>query len=118
MRAYSVGQDLHRDVRKLGHIGEPSKLFSHDRRSSDTPSDGRLIEYGPELKWVLGSRDGLLTSHAQAVPEWAGELGTVACGGRGLRLVDAVSACWGVTVGHRRTVTWVEVAANSSGVQS
>ncbi|MEO3812720.1 ATP-binding protein [Sphaerisporangium sp. B11E5] len=53
-----------------------------------------------------------------ALPGWVGALDTIEVGGRGLRLVDAVAACWGVTLRHRRTVTWAEVAGGTGGVQS
>jgi hypothetical protein len=48
-----------------------------------------------------------------ALPGWAGALDTVEAGGRGLRLVNAVAACWGVTLGHRRTTTWAELSAGA-----
>ncbi|WP_203982983.1 ATP-binding protein [Sphaerisporangium rufum] len=44
-----------------------------------------------------------------AVPEPAGSLDELDVGGRGLRLVTAVAACWGFTAGRRETTTWAEL---------
>ncbi|MEU8272255.1 ATP-binding protein [Sphaerisporangium sp. NPDC049002] len=52
----------------------------------------------------------LRSAEAAELPEWAGALDELDLRGRGLRLVDAVAACWGFTIGRRKTTTWAELS--------
>ncbi|MEU9889733.1 ATP-binding protein [Sphaerisporangium sp. NPDC051011] len=55
---------------------------------------------------------------SETLPEWDGELDELDLRGRGLRLVDEVTACWGFAIGHRRTTTWAELTpAEDIGIE-